>query len=81
VEQNRLSAAVLDFRLADGDAEALYACLVAQEIPFIIHSGYPHAGQPGAVVIPKPDSPATLIETISELLSQKGNPPCGEPAG
>jgi DNA-binding response OmpR family regulator len=57
VEQNSLSAAVLDIRLCDGDSEALCARLVLHDIPFIIHSGYPQAAQPGAVAIPKP-SPA-----------------------
>ena len=73
VEQNSLAAAVLDFRLGDGDAQVLCARLVAQEIPFIIYSGYPHAAQPGAVMIPKPDSPATLIDAIAELLILKEN--------
>jgi hypothetical protein len=39
VEQNSLSAAVLDFRGGDGDADALCAKLIAQNIPFVKRIG------------------------------------------
>jgi len=79
VEQNSLSAAVLDIRLGDGDAETLCARLVLHDIPFIIHSGYPQAAQPGAVVIPKPASHGALIHAIAGLLSQKEIPHAQSP--
>ena len=71
VEVNSLSAAVVDLRLGDGGADALCAELTARDIPFVIHSGFSHATQQSAVVIPKPASPAALIDAIAELLSRK----------
>jgi DNA-binding NtrC family response regulator len=58
VEQNSLSAAVLDFRGGDGDADALCAKLIARKISFVSHSGYSHRPQQCALVVPKPASPA-----------------------
>jgi DNA-binding NtrC family response regulator len=40
VEQDGLSAAVLDFGLSDGDADALFARLASRDIPYVLHSGY-----------------------------------------
>jgi DNA-binding NtrC family response regulator len=70
VEVNSLSAAVVDFRLSDGEADALCAKLTARDVPFVIHSGFTHAARQSAVV-PKPASPTALIHAIAELLSQK----------
>ena len=70
IEVNSLSAAV-DLRLSDGQADALCAKLTERDIPFVIHSGYSHAAQQSAAVIPKPASPAAVIDAIAELLSQK----------
>jgi ActR/RegA family two-component response regulator len=84
VEQNNLSAAVLDFRGGDAHADALCAKLIARDILFVIHSGYAHSGyahtsQRGAVVIPKPASPGALIGAIAGLLSQKEIPHAESP--
>jgi DNA-binding response OmpR family regulator len=76
VEVSSLSAAVVDFRLGDGEADALCAKLTARDIPFVIHSGLTHAARQSAVVIPKPASPTALIHAIAELLSRRR---CGMP--
>ena len=71
VEHGGLSAAVLDFGLGDGDADALCGRLNERGIPFILHSGYTHAGDAcrGGIVIPKPADTATLVATLGGLLS------------
>jgi len=71
VEQDGLSAAVLDFGLGDND---VCRRLTEREIPFVLHSGHTHASDAcrGGVVVPKPASPVTLITTIAELLRTEG---------
>jgi CheY-like chemotaxis protein len=70
VERDGLSAAVVDFGLADGDADALCVRLEQRHIPFILHSGYSHYGPAchGGVVIPKPADSATLVGALVGLL-------------
>ena len=70
VEHDGLSAAVLDFGLADGDADAVCARLDERHIPFILFSGYTRHGPAcdRGAVIPKPARPETLIETVVGLL-------------
>ena len=69
IEHDALSAAVLDFGLADGDADAVCARLDERHIPFILHSGYTLHGPPcDGTVIPKSARPETLIETVVGLL-------------
>ena len=70
VEHDGLSAAVLDFGLADGDADAVCARLDERHITFILHSGYTRHGliYDRGTVIPKPARPETLIETVVGLL-------------
>jgi DNA-binding response OmpR family regulator len=72
VEHEGLSAAVLDFGLGDGDADAVCARLDERRIPFILHSGYTRHGPAcgRGIVIPKPASPETLIDTVVGLLRQ-----------
>lgn len=70
VEHDGLSAAVLDFGLRDGEADAICGRLHERAIPFILHSGYTHgpdAGR-GGTVVPKPADPAVLVRTIVGLL-------------
>jgi DNA-binding response OmpR family regulator len=75
VEHDGLSAAILDFGLGDDDASALCLRLKERRIPFILHSGYSHHGPAcrNGIVIPKPASPATLIETVVGLLQYPGD--------
>jgi CheY-like chemotaxis protein len=74
VEHDGLSAAVLDFGLGDSDTSGLCLRLEERRIPFILHSGYSRHGPAcrSGIVIPKPASPATLIETVVGLLQFPG---------
>ena len=74
VEQENLSAAVLDFRLGDGDAEQLCHRLTERQVPFVLHSGYSHVGVSGGkgVSVPKPATSDTLIRAVISLLQQRG---------
>jgi hypothetical protein len=65
-----LSAAVLDFGLRDGEADAVCGRLQERAIPFILHSGYKHTSEAcrGGTLVPKPAPPGMLLTTIAELL-------------
>ena len=73
VERNDICAAVVDFGLRDGDANGLCARLHQKHVPFVLHSGYSHAGIAcaPAVVIPKPASPDRLVDAIGLLLGRR----------
>jgi DNA-binding response OmpR family regulator len=63
-----VSAAILDFGVADGDGESLYAELKSRGIPFVIYSGY---SRPAALDIPfitKPTDMRVLLQAIEGLL-------------
>lgn len=70
VEQDGLSAAVLDFGLRDGDADAVCDRLTERDIPFVLHSGYSHARDScrSGIVIPKPASPNVLVDALARAL-------------
>lgn len=70
VEHDDLSAAVLDFGLGDGDADALCVRLDQRHIPFILNSGYSQHGPAciNGIVIPKPAEPATLVSAVAAFL-------------
>ena len=72
VEQDGLSAAVLDFALKDGDADALCSRLNHRDIPYVLHSGYTHFGEAchRGIVIPKPAAPTALIDALVGLLER-----------
>jgi DNA-binding NtrC family response regulator len=74
VEQGGLSAAVLDFGLSDGDAEQLCHRLTERKVPFVLHSGYGHAGAAcsNGISIPKPASPDALIRAVAQQLRAEG---------
>jgi DNA-binding response OmpR family regulator len=70
VEQQDLSAAVLDFGLGDGDAEQLCHRLTERHVPFVLHSGYSHtsAACRKGVSVPKPASSDALIRAVIDVL-------------
>lgn len=70
VEQDGLSAAVLDFGFKDGDSRALCARLNERDIPYVLHSGYHHLGDAcqRGIVVEKPASPAAIIDVLARLL-------------
>jgi DNA-binding response OmpR family regulator len=65
-----LSAAVIDFGLGDGDADALCDRLNARKIPFVLHSGYSHVREASrcGIVVPKPANPAILVDALVKAL-------------
>lgn len=73
VERDDLAAAVMDFGLGDGYADALCARLTGRNIPFVLHSGYSHLGpgSNGGAVVPKPANPSALIAAVCDMLSSK----------
>ena len=70
VEQDGVSAAVLDFGLGDGDANQLCHRLNERKIPFVLHSGYSQADTACSkgISIPKPASTDALIGAVVKLL-------------
>jgi len=63
-------AAVVDFGLGDHKVGALCMRLEQRRAPFMLHSGYnDHSPTCRAgVVVPKPATPATLVETVASLI-------------
>jgi len=72
VEHEKLAAAIIDFRLRDGNAGALCFRLKSRRIPFILHSGYQHEGEAckPAAVIPKPAPIGALVDALAALFEQ-----------
>jgi DNA-binding response OmpR family regulator len=70
VSEPDLSAAILDFGLSDGEAQALCERLDERRVPFILHTGYAKADvQCGSgVVVSKPATPQELVSTVQKLL-------------
>src|SRR5690349_11659039 len=70
VEQDDVSAAVLDFGEAEEDGEQLCHRLVERNLPFVLHSGYSHPGAAcrEGISIPKPANPDALIGAVLKLL-------------
>ena len=73
VEDDSLSAAVLDHALGDGDSSQLCARLKERSIPFVLHSGYSslEGACSDAVFVAKPASPQVLVSVVQELLSTR----------
>lgn len=70
VEDDALSAAVLDHGLSDGDSTQLCERLKELGIPFVLHSGYSavEGACRDAAFVPKPANPEVLVTTIEGLL-------------
>jgi DNA-binding response OmpR family regulator len=68
--QSELSAAILDFALADGEGTSLCQCLKQRGIPFVFHTGYTPLPQVcgSEIVITKPASREELVAAIQGLL-------------
>ena len=65
-----LSAAVVDFRLSDGDGTALCAQLNRRGVPFVLHTGCAHVHEAcrTGVVVPKPAPAEHIVAAIEKLL-------------
>jgi DNA-binding response OmpR family regulator len=70
VENDGLSAAVLDHGLGDGDSSRLCERLKERDIPFVLHSGYSHLEDAcrDAPFVAKPANPRVLVTTVKGLL-------------
>lgn len=74
VEDDSLTAAILDHALSDGDSSRLCARLKERNIPFVLHSGFGDLdGVCGgeAVHVPKPANPEVLVRTVEGLLRRR----------
>lgn len=71
VENRHLSAAVVDYRLADGDTSSLCERLLQRRVPFVVYSGYRelHEACRRGVCLSKPASPGFLLSTVADLLA------------
>ena len=72
VEHEKLSAAIVDFRLRDGDASALCARLRSRCVPFVLHTGYEgECDTHGSVaVIRKPAHQGALVDALAAVFGQ-----------
>ena len=71
VEQEALSAAVLDQALSDGDSALLCARLREKGVPFLVYSGLPDRAQGpygGAPYLSKPAPADVLVTAVGKLL-------------
>lgn len=70
-EHADLSAAVLDFGLADGEASELCERLNRRGVPYVLYSGYDHVREAfrGGVLVPKPATPDTLIDALIKAIT------------
>ena len=70
VESRRVSAALLDSRLPDGESAALCERLAGHGIPVVVHSGYRelHEACREGSVTGVPATPQFLLTTVADLL-------------
>jgi DNA-binding response OmpR family regulator len=73
VEDNSISAAIVDHVLGDGDSSEICARLKERKVPFITYSGYSHLDGECADAehINKPVDPLVLVATIQGLLARQ----------
>lgn len=75
-EDTALAAAVVNYRLADGDSTGLCSCLRHRKIPFMMYSGYPASGaSSGGLILSKPATPGDLLSAMGKLLNLVGGRP------
>ncbi len=74
-EADRVSAALLDIRLTDGEVWPVASLLMRQSVPFAFCTGYfDMAGisaWPGNPILFKPAQPQLLIRTIADLCTEQ----------
>ena len=73
VEDDALSAAVLDHVLSDGDSSPLCERLKERNIPFVLHSGYSivDGACRDGVQVEKPANPQVLVTAVEGLLRSR----------
>ena len=74
-EHPDLSAAVLDYRLGQGDTAQIGCRLEERGIPFMFHSGYTDMRQrwPDTVLLAKPANKHDLIEAVARVLTSSNS--------
>jgi Zn-dependent M16 (insulinase) family peptidase len=70
VEDERLSAAVLDHKLSDGESSPLCKRLEERGLPFVVYSGVGKLNGPCALgtQVTKPEKPSVLVSLVAKLL-------------
>ena len=70
IEDDGLSAAILDHGLQDGDSTLLCERLVERNIPFVTYTGYHQieGACTEGVVVDKPAPPSALVAAVESLL-------------
>ena len=73
VEDNSISAAIVDHALGDGDSSEVCERLKERNVPFVTYSGFAHlkGACADAKHVNKPASPAVLVATITGLLTSR----------
>jgi CheY-like chemotaxis protein len=71
-EHPDLSAAVLDYRLGQGDSSQIGCRLEERGIPFMFYSAYDDMHQiwPNAVLLTKPGSKHDLVDAVARVLAR-----------
>lgn len=71
IDQNQLSAAVVDFRLGADGAEAAVASLRNRKVPFRFYTGFAtDAHTATAPVVNKPARSGLVVETLAQMLAR-----------
>src|SRR5262249_51675697 len=72
-----LAAAVLDFRLGDGDCQSVCERFRARGIPFVIYSGYTNIRSqfPSDMTIAKPADLRHVVDAVTSLLGANDHTP------
>jgi DNA-binding response OmpR family regulator len=71
VEDNLVSAAIVDHVLGDGKSSEICEKLKKRKVPFVTYSGFAHldGACAEAVHVSKPANPSVLVATITGLLT------------
>ena len=71
IDTTTLDAAVLDYKLDDGDSTEICVHLEERNIPYVMHSGYPtiEGSCDDGVNLQKPASPKELVAIVQRLLN------------
>lgn len=73
VEDNSISAAIVDHALGDGDSSEICQRLRELHVPFVTYSGFAHldGACADATHVSKPASPSVLVATVTGLLASR----------
>jgi len=71
--------AILDIRLGDRNATTVAQQLLAERIPFVVCTGFPHSAHfdlddPCCKLIQKPDDPDRIVSILVDLMERGADP-------